>query len=494
MSEFVRLHPAARGQLGGRTVNYAEALGELLAQSAAWPKAAAGPDWPTFAGAPTRNKMAPQAIDVAALGNVAWRMPLFRDPLAEDRGPERPGDSAKVLRYFPLLLGERVFVNDQREIAAVKLSDGRPLWGQADATIFRQPPEGAGVTTSVPTDTLGVPRFTMTAFEGRLYARMGNPLTGRPPQDTFPVGNSGLVCLDLEAEGKLLWKTAAEEGWAFEGSPLVDGAGVYVAMRRDDIRPQAHLACFDPQSGRLRWRRFICGAETPARGIFHQCTHNLLTLVGQTLYYNTNLGAVAAVSTAGGRLLWVSLYPRARHGDLLKLAPHWQRDMTPCLYDGGTLLVAPADSADVFALDAQTGQMLWRLELEDATQLLGTAGDCLIAAGRRLYWIGLKDQQRGQLRHVWPEGQDKPGYGRGVLAAGCVLWPTRETVYVFDAQTAELKKALDLVHLAARGGNLLVADGRLLVATGRELIALGKSAQPIKTKAALAEFRATKKR
>ncbi len=168
--------------------------------------------------------------------------------------------------------------------------------------------------------------------------------------------------------------------------------------------------------------------------------------------------------------------------------------MTPCLYDGGTLLVAPADSADVFALDAQTGQMLWRLELEDATQLLGTAGDCLIAAGRRLYWIGLKDQQRGQLRHAWPEGQDKPGYGRGVLAAGCVLWPTRETVYVFDAQTAELKKALDLVHLAARGGNLLVADGRLLVATGRELIALGKSAQPIKTKAALAEFRATKKR
>ncbi len=291
----------------------------------------------------------------------------------------------------------------------------------------------------------------------------------------------------------MLWKTAAEEGWAFEGSPVVDGAGVYVAMRRNDIRPQAHLACFDPQSGRLRWRRFICGAETPARGIFHQCTHNLLTLAGETLYYNTNLGAVAAVSTAGGRLLWVSLYPRARHGDLLQMAPHWQRDLTPCLYDGGTLLVAPADSADVFALDAQTGQMLWRLELEDATQLLGTAGDCLIAAGRRLYWIGLKDQQRGRLRHAWPDGQDKPGYGRGVLAAGCVLWPTRETIYVFDAQTAELKKAVDLVHLAARGGNLLVADGRLLVATGRELIALGKSAQPTKTKAAIAEFRRNKK-
>ena len=113
------------------------------------------------------------------------------------------------------------------------------------------------------------------------------------------------------------WKTAAEEGWAFEGAPVADAAGVYVAMRRNDIRPQAHVACFDSQSGRLRWRRFVCGAETPARGIFHQCTHNLLTLHGETLYYNTNLGAVAALSTEQGRLHWVSLYPRARHGDLL---------------------------------------------------------------------------------------------------------------------------------------------------------------------------------
>ncbi len=51
LAELVRLHPAAHGQLGGREVNYAEALGELLAQSAGWPKPAVTPDWPTFAGA-----------------------------------------------------------------------------------------------------------------------------------------------------------------------------------------------------------------------------------------------------------------------------------------------------------------------------------------------------------------------------------------------------------------------------------------------------------
>ena len=61
-----------------------------------------------------------------------------------------------------------------------------------------------------------------------------------------------------------------------------------------------------------------------------------------------------------GRLLWVSLYPRARRGDLAKLAPHWRRDLNPCVLDRGTLLVAPADSPRIFAFDAATGQILWQ--------------------------------------------------------------------------------------------------------------------------------------
>ncbi len=482
LAELVRLHPAARGWLGGREVNYAEALGELLTRSAAWPKPAGRPDWPTFAGAPTRNQIAPRSVDVAELGEVAWRMPLFKDVLAEAPAAATPGDSANLLSYYPLLLGDRVFVNNQREIAAVRLSDGRPVWGENHATIFREQMEGVVGMSSAPPDTMGVARFTLTARDGRLFARMGNPVTSRPPQATWAVAPGYLVCLDLQSEGKLLWKTPAEEGWAFEGSPLADAGGVYVAMRRSDIRSQAHVACFDAQNGHLRWRRFICGAETPARGVFHQSTHNLLTLQGETLYYNTNLGAVAALSTDGGRLLWVSLYPRARHGNVLHLSPHWQRDLTPCLYHAGTLLVAPADTPAVFALDAGTGQMLWRLDLEDVTQLLGVAGDCLIASGRQLYWIGLADQHRGRLQHVWPDSAERLGYGRGVLAGGNVFWPTREKIYVFDQQTAELKKAIDLAPLGARGGNLLVADGRLLIANRNELIALGPHAKTIDPK------------
>ena len=221
-----------------------------------------------------------------------------------------------------------MLVNDEQRILAVRLDDGKPAWGQSP-TDLSEPSLPASSTPPLPPETLGSPQFTMTVFQDRLFARMGSPVTGQPQDAAAAVGPGYLVCLDLAAEGRLLWKVEPEEGWAFEGSPVADERGVYVAMRRNDIRPQAFVACFDADTGRLRWRRFVCGAETPARGVFPECTHNLLTLAGGTLYYNTNLGAVAAVAADDGRMLWVSLYPRARRGDLAKLAPHWRRESEP---------------------------------------------------------------------------------------------------------------------------------------------------------------------
>jgi len=470
LAQFARLHGDARGPLGGREVKYVEALGALLAESAAWPQPPLNPDWLTFGGNVRRNKIASRLIDVGA---VAWRLPLEVSPAEPAEGKAAGKSSRESLSYEPLAVGNLVLVSNHHSIQALRIDNGRPAWGNATA-IYRSQLTGVAIPPAAPPDTLGSPRFTMTVFAGRLYARMGSAVTSQPQGAAAPVQPGYLVCLDLNAEGRLLWKTEPEEGWAFEGSPVVDAQGVYVAMRRSDIRPQAFVACLDAETGRRRWRRFVCGAETPARGILCECTHNLLTLAGDTLYYNTNLGAVAAMRTGDGRLLWVGLYPRARRGDLAKLPPHWQRGPNPCVYDRGTLLTAPADSPRIFAFDAATGQMLWQTgtEVEDASHLLGTAGDWLIAGGRRLYWISLKEEDRGRVKHVWPDGDERPGYGRGVLAGQSILWPTRDKLYVFDLQTAQPKKVVNLTAREASGGNLLVASGRLLIATAGELIAL----------------------
>ena len=494
LSALVRLHGDARGRLGGREVRYAAALAELLNQSALWPKTKPGPDWPTFAGSPSRNAIAPELIDVAG---VQWRATLRQPPplptpldphgsAVADNPLGAPGTPGR-LAFHPVISQGRVFVADQAEIFGFRADTGQPVWG-GPASIYTAPAD-APHTMPGPGEALGTPRYSLTVADGRLYARMGLPITNPPQQPGVAVAAGSIVCLDLRAEGKLLWKVAAEEGWAFDGAPAVAGARLFVTMRRSDIRPQVHVACFDTTTGRMRWRRFVCAAETPARGTLAECTHTLLTLVGGTIYVNTNLGAVASLAVEDGRINWLSLYPRVRSGNLLRMDAHWQRDLNPCLFDHGRLYVAPADSPRLYALDAATGQILWpgrhddrpaetpvQDPLDDVVHLLGVSGDCLIASGHKLYWIDVAGPRAGNIAHVWPAGADRLGYGRGLLAGDYVLWPTREKIYVFHQQTARMKKEIELAPLGVRGGNLLVADGRLLIATPSELIVLGTSA------------------
>ncbi len=467
LGQFRRLHPESRGWLGGREVDFASELSALLAASREWPPERQAPFWPTFAGSTARNTTAPKSPDVAA---VTWRFPL----------PEAGQRAATALAYHPVWTDGRLFVGSHREIFGFQLADGTPAWQDAARAVFREQLEGITDPGPIPTDTLGSPQFTLTVHNNRLYGRMGSSVTAEPLERDASLRAGYLVCLDLRAEGRLLWQITPDDGWAFEGPPVSDGANVYVGMRRSDVRPQAHLASFDAETGRRRWQRFLCAADTPARGLMSQASHNLVTLVDDTLYYNTNLGAVAAVSADDGRVRWLSLYPRAHSGDSLSLAPYWRREVNPCVYHHGTLLVAPSDSPRVFAMDVATGQMLWQSgsETEEILHLLGTTDRHLIACGDRLYWIMIDGPKGGRIEHVWPDGPDRPGFGRGVLAGTYVFWPTRDTVHVFDQHTAKPVRAFDLTSHGAAGGNLLVAGDTLLIATGAELIALGAHREP----------------
>jgi outer membrane protein assembly factor BamB len=482
LGQLAQLHGNARGWLAGHETNYVEALSALAAESARWPRKLSSEDWPTLAGSPTRNKIAPKAIDV---GGIVWRVPLqaadedAKPVWGQTRPPARVAEDARdPLASFPVVAGGRVFVNRQnREILALDLPTGRPAWGQPSPVIFRDELPSEAAAALYPAEGLGVPRYSLTVARDRLYAKMGSAVTSRPREGSSAGGDGYLICLDLAAQGRLLWKTLPPPGWAFEGAPLADPSNVYVAMRRSEVQPQSYVACFDAEGGQLRWRQFVCGADTPSRGSIPEITYNLLTLHRDTLYVNTNLGGVAALNTRDGQLQWLAVYPRALKGDLGKPGPFTCRDLTPCLYDRGTLLVAPADSRFLLAIDAATGQILWQSgpEVEGVVHLLGVSGENLIASGDRIYWIRLKAPDQGRVTHVWPDGDEKPGYGRGILAGDCVWWPTREKIYQFDQASGRLKKAFDLVPRGITGGNLLVAGGRMLIATPQELVALGES-------------------
>lgn len=492
LAELQRLFPQSTGRLAGRQGLYSQTLAQLLQSSRAWPNRASPHDWTTFAGSPARNTVAGWSVDVGA---PRWRLPLEKVVVADNSGslnfPIRPRrvaeDNNVLLSHHPLVVGQRVYYSGQHQVFAVDLPTGQPVWptvgGRPAGEIYANKIE-LEMRTHMRFTLLGVPRHTLTVQGDKLFARLGSPITGTVA-DSGNRGSTGyVVCLDLSKQGRLLWSISPEDDkWAFEGTPLCDGEYVYMAMRRSDVRPQAHVACFDLETGRMRWRKYVCAAETPAHGMADECTHNLLTLHHDTLYFNTNLGAVAAVDKADGRVKWLYAYPRVEGGDLNRPGGHLYRDLTPCLYDRGRLFVAPADSERIICLDAQSGGFHWDTLLwargqyhpEDAIHLLGVANGYLVAAGDRLWRIHVES---GKRQNPFPEGPTPRGYGRGVLVKNNIYWPTREQIFVLSQQTGlPVQQPIDLRQRGVLGGNLVAAENCLLVASHSELVALDQFSQ-----------------
>jgi len=516
--------PTAEGTLAGRQGRYADLLGSLLEESASWPPPRQSTDWPTFGGNEARSKTV--AADLDPAGKPLWTYQLPR--LTSDRdwlgtGRLRVGDDMKsLLSYHPVVVGQKVYVRlDARGnsyVAALDLKTGQPVW-QVDYRRGLSPQRDDAAGPWEVSDAhaglvrhIGVARYTLSAGGGKLFARMGSPLTApreRMNQPLLAKEQGFLLGLDLATQGKPLegFPIRPESlDWSFEGTPLAAGGTIYVAMRKlEGARTQLHLAAFELQTtslgvvddraedarpaGRMRWRTRICSALSPGGGDFDCLSHLLVTLDSGRLYLNTNCGAVAAVDAADGRLLWLVKYPRAeiRLNDPDRSSAHLFRDVTPCLAWKDLIIVAPSDCDRLFALYASSGQLAWTSEV-DAVHLLGVEGDVLLASGDALYWIDVNTGRQlaqfppGKLGGAEQAAASPRGLGRGVVAGGHVWFPTRESIFVFETQPAagdfgqqpRLVRTIPLFPRGVTGGNLVIAEGILLIAGGDKLTAFAQ--------------------
>lgn len=491
---FRHLHPNATGQLAGQKENLVAALERLLSAAREWPAQPASVDWPTFAGSHSRSRMA------ATIGHdlvSAWKEPIAltpskfarsvrlvpggagRDTIAKDDPNAAVRESQRPLSCHPIVTGNVILFADGVGIHAADLTTGKPLITANGLLHRNESPDDKG--GQVPLGVaggiaFGVPRLTLDAADGVVYARVGTLATSRA-QATQAVASDRIIGLDLRREGLLTFQSPREDGArAFDGAPVSDGHRVFVAMRHSDITPRAYVVCFDAATGVRQWRTPIGAADTIAGGAADEITHNLLTVVENRIYINTNLGLVAALDADSGDICWISRYDRLT-GKTLTLgsaAPlHFDRDPSPCVYHDGLLFVAPSDAPAIFALDADTGKMVWQQnQLPDALQLLGVVGKHLIASGER---IASLDISSGHVDWVWPESDRAGirGIGRGVIAGNEIFWPTRSEIIVIDPKTgAQTRPPISLSPLAS-GANLVASQGRLIVAGYDKLMVLG---------------------
>ncbi|MFO0823391.1 MAG: PQQ-binding-like beta-propeller repeat protein [Gemmataceae bacterium] len=97
-------------------------------------------------------------------------------------------------------------------------------------------------------------------------------------------------------------------------------------------------------------------------------------------------------------------YPRSRKADTNRSS-----DPSPAVFSCGRVFVAPADADRVYALDPESGRVLWESGSTEGAQILGVAAGKLIVtvtgpiSGLRAMSVitGFQREPEGCTRHSW---------------------------------------------------------------------------------------------
>ena len=458
--------------------------------------------WPTFGGNLHRNAQGGMRLDPG--GWPTWNHALERYSASSDRisasKPRVAESEVGLLSYHPTVYRGRVFVHELNRIAAYDLRTGaawpdvKPPLPLFDSHIA----SAALLPLGYP--MVGAARGTLSIYDECLYARIGTPVTGWANGEKAGDGGSigYIVGIDLQRQGSLLKGFPLHlsqldfAGSEFEGCPLIVGDKLFVAIaKRDNVGLRRSVAAFDRYSGQLIWKSLALATGTvEGSDRANLLSHQLLSMEGGRLYYNTNLGAVACLDPLSGQIEWLVRY--RRHDKDKQAYPQPDRfryrDLNPCVIHGGLVYCAPQDCPEVFALDAQTGDLVWSTDgssAVDAVHLLGVTQDHLIVSGDRLVWL---DRRTGRIDARFPAAGNigtlnslpsPRGLGRGLIAAGEIYWPTANEIIVFASALKErnaidappMQRRIRLDTRGSEGGNIVAVDGWLLIATPSRLMA-----------------------
>ncbi|MBX9654313.1 PQQ-binding-like beta-propeller repeat protein [bacterium] len=461
----------AEGELGGEKGPYWKILQDFGQDTNRTAPALSRPDWKTFAGDYERSKISPTAINIGAIER-RWSLAAAA-PSEESEGPEFnqimvppfqqmvPRASPRNGTYaHPITIGREVLVSDGSYLYWFEVDKDEPVY-KFNLNVNNTNANGVSVPLY---------HHTLTLSGNRLFVRTGSAST----QNNIPIGmrpapaSSLLFCFDHPTKKLLWWVNATEADTGpqsvFEGAPVVVGDNVYIGVTRLDAMSTTHIVCLEADSGKVQWKRLVCEASSDWTFPLNP-DQNMLTLGDDTLYYGTNLGAVAALHLPTQKIKWLAEYT----SNLPTGAKVSTPEVNPCVYHQGKVFFAPIGTNMVFCFDSQTGETIWQNRIP-AEHVLGVAKGFLIVTGNRVYALNVND---GQLAWQFPENQPK-GVGRGMLAGDFVYWPTTAEIHVLDQATG-LRAAppISLLDgLRTKPGNLVAGDGFALLAQNRSVLLL----------------------
>jgi len=489
LSDTVRaLSASDQVESAGKTVLLADLVRSLLDSCESPPKPSGEPL--SLPGreqdeSSSASSQAPLAGHAVRPGAVLWQVPLV--PLRQQSRTAARRPAAKTPpespSYLPIERDGVLYCQSPSEVRAIDALTGRTLWRIEGTSasfptaqgFFGGAPDRAGpflqgtLAPALARDTLlaafltnaagGAQDRTRLSQLGRLDAIPLSPSEREQREDSVAQPSAAGWSIDTrpdpqppDAQPPLLLR--------FTAGPAVAGDVVCVPACHSQSDSDALLLGYDSASGRPLWQtRIAQGSLRGARSPLEVPASPPVLVRDGIAYCAPNLGSIAAIDTADGSIIWLARYdtdglvfrtlktiadkpapedadnppaPPGRavgHNDAALPAPS-----NPPILAGDALIVLPADSESIIALDAATGSVRWRRSRDDGP---AAALHLLAAAASRIYLSGSAalclDAATG--RTLWRSVLfDALPLGRGVVARDFMLCPTRGGIAAIDMQ------------------------------------------------------------
>ncbi len=240
-------------------------------------------------------------------------------------------------------------------------------------------------------------------------------------------------------DGRIVWRTSVPPAnplydAAFQDVPLLARGRLIAPVLRGD---RLNLVLIDPADGRLIRELPLVGPPVyfPAGG--GRCS---LIADDATLYVSTGNGVVAALTVEELRWKWATVYPST--AGLNRTRFWWQPapraetvSAEPPVLAGDLLVVAPADTHDVIAIDRFSGEQRWRVRRDRYPYLVGAVPDGVVLAGDEVVCLDLVAPSVH--RPLW-RSVPLVVTGRGVTCGPRVFVPTAGGIVEIDGRSGKI--------------------------------------------------------
>jgi len=308
----------------------------------------------------------------------------------------------------------------------------KPLWWRT-AQGLRERIAEEGIPQ--PCITLGGP-FLPALVDRRVYTRWG--------LDPSYQHSTGLAAFDAET-GEMLWAThrdsALEDLWPISDPVLADGRLYALATRASySSMRQAFLLCLDAERGSALWKRSLGSQNVglfradgspylPREEVDLSSYGSALTVRRGAVYCLTSTGFVARCDARDGLVEWARTYPRVRLGG--NIFNTLRRQGAAPVLVGSAAVFLPRDYEGAFALDTETGSLLWDAPFVPSDEAVGTVGGRVLLKDKD--HVAALDASSGKM--AWERRFDGGIRGKPVLVGSSLYVATPDRLVRVGTET-----------------------------------------------------------